>query len=110
MALLSLFYFSFSSCIWSFRSFVISIISLPPRYVSAKFHLVDLAGSERAKRTGAVGARFKESVTINRGLLALGNVISALCEERPRGGNQASASKPHGVLCVLCAVCLGLCV
>jgi hypothetical protein len=49
-------------------------------YVSAKFHLVDLAGSERAKRTGAVGARFKESVTINKGLLALGNVISALCD------------------------------
>jgi hypothetical protein len=36
---------------------------------------VDLAGSERAKRTGAVGMRFKESVTINCGLLALGNVI-----------------------------------
>ena len=40
-------------------------------YVTAKFHLVDLAGSERAKRTGAVGARFKESVTINRGLLGI---------------------------------------
>lgn len=47
-------------------------------YVTAKFHLVDLAGSERAKRTGAVGSRFKESVSINSGLLALGNVISAL--------------------------------
>ena len=46
--------------------------------VRAKFHLVDLAGSERNKRTGASGARFAESVTINRGLLALGNVISAL--------------------------------
>lgn len=34
-----------------------------------------MAGSERAKRTGAVGMRFKESVTINCGLLALGNVI-----------------------------------
>jgi hypothetical protein len=43
--------------------------------ITAKFHLVDLAGSERAKRTGAVGMRFKESVTINCGLLALGNVI-----------------------------------
>jgi len=28
-------------------------------YTKAKFHLVDLAGSERAKRTGAVGDRFK---------------------------------------------------
>lgn len=52
----------------------------PRRQVQkSKFHLVDLAGSERAKRTGAVGLRFKESVTINKGLLALGNVISALC-------------------------------
>uniref|UniRef100_A0A0G4IF29 Kinesin motor domain-containing protein n=1 Tax=Chromera velia CCMP2878 TaxID=1169474 RepID=A0A0G4IF29_9ALVE len=48
------------------------------RYRAAKFHLVDLAGSERAKRTGAAGARLKESVSINSGLLALGNVISAL--------------------------------
>nr|AMS24213.1 kinesin 4-II protein [Marsilea vestita] len=53
--------------------------------ITAKFHLVDLAGSERAKRTGAVGARFKESITINSGLLALGNVISALGDERKRG-------------------------
>ncbi|KAH7373367.1 hypothetical protein KP509_17G051700 [Ceratopteris richardii] len=53
--------------------------------ITAKFHLVDLAGSERAKRTGAVGLRFKESITINSGLLALGNVISALGDERKRG-------------------------
>ncbi|CAL1536848.1 unnamed protein product [Lymnaea stagnalis] len=46
-----------------------------------KFHLVDLAGSERCKRTQAEGERFKEGVNINRGLLALGNVISALGEE-----------------------------
>ncbi|XP_063877388.1 chromosome-associated kinesin KIF4-like isoform X2 [Scylla paramamosain] len=53
--------------------------------VSAKFHMVDLAGSERAKKTGATGERFREGVNINRGLLALGNVISALCEEGGRG-------------------------
>jgi kinesin family protein 4/21/27 len=47
----------------------------------AKFHLVDLAGSERSKKTKATGERFKEGVHINRGLLALGNVISALGEE-----------------------------
>jgi hypothetical protein len=44
----------------------------------AKFHFVDLAGSERAKRTGAKGLRMKEGININKGLLALGNVISAL--------------------------------
>lgn len=51
----------------------------------AKFHLVDLAGSERNKRTGAQGIRFKEAVQINAGLLALGNVISALGDEKKRG-------------------------
>ncbi|XP_054756101.2 chromosome-associated kinesin KIF4-like [Lytechinus pictus] len=50
----------------------------------AKFHLVDLAGSERAKRTQAQGDRFKEGVNINRGLLSLGNVISALGDENGR--------------------------
>ena len=35
-------------------------------YRSAKFHLVDLAGSERAKRSGAVGPRFKETININQ--------------------------------------------
>lgn len=45
---------------------------------NAKFHLVDLAGSERSKKTLATGTRFKEGVKINQGLLALGNVISAL--------------------------------
>lgn len=45
---------------------------------NSKFHFVDLAGSERLKRTGATGDRAKESISINSGLLALGNVISAL--------------------------------
>ncbi|KAF5746767.1 kinesin-like protein BC2 [Tripterygium wilfordii] len=50
----------------------------------AKLHLVDLAGSERAKRTGADGMRLKEGIHINKGLLALGNVISALGDEKKR--------------------------
>ncbi|KAH7291450.1 hypothetical protein KP509_29G017300 [Ceratopteris richardii] len=53
-------------------------------FLCAKLHLVDLAGSERAKRTGADGVRFKEGVHINKGLLALGNVISALGDEKKR--------------------------
>lgn len=48
----------------------------------SKFHLVDLAGSERAKKTKATGDRMKEGVAINQGLLALGNVIAALGEDR----------------------------
>ena len=49
--------------------------------LTAKFHFVDLAGSERLKRTGATGERAKEGISINCGLLALGNVISALGDE-----------------------------
>ena len=44
----------------------------------SKFHLVDLAGSERVKKTKAAGSRLREGININKGLLALGNVISAL--------------------------------
>merc|ERR1719253_1901461 len=46
--------------------------------LTAKIRFCDLAGSERAKKTGAVGERFREGVNINQGLFALGNVISAL--------------------------------
>lgn len=82
-------------------------------YFCAKLHLVDLAGSERAKRTGTDGIRLKEGlyncyacfyhfmpchhfimnilsftlltgIHINKGLLALGNVISALGDEKKR--------------------------
>ncbi|CAG8451419.1 10408_t:CDS:10 [Acaulospora morrowiae] len=49
--------------------------------VTSKFHFVDLAGSERLKRTNASGDRAKEGIAINGGLLALGNVISALGDE-----------------------------
>ena len=46
----------------------------------SKFHFVDLAGAERTKRTGATGSVLKEGININKGLLCLGNVISALTE------------------------------
>lgn len=41
--------------------------------LTAKFHFVDLAGSERLKRTGATGDRAKEGISINCGLVSLGN-------------------------------------
>lgn len=47
----------------------------------SKFHMVDLAGSERQKKTKATGERLKEGIDINKGLLCLGNVISALGEK-----------------------------
>lgn len=52
-------------------------------YLCAKLHLVDLAGSERVKRTKAQGQRLREGININKGLLALGNVICALSENKP---------------------------
>ncbi|XP_067360609.1 kinesin-like protein KIF21B isoform X10 [Channa argus] len=60
-----------------------------PEYetLMAKFHFVDLAGSERLKRTGATGERAREGISINCGLLALGNVISALGDHTKKGGH-----------------------
>ena len=52
--------------------------------LTAKFNFVDLAGSERLKRTGATGDRAKEGISINSGLLSLGNVISALGDKNKR--------------------------
>jgi len=46
--------------------------------MTAKFHFVDLAGSERIKKTGTTGIAMKEGININKGLLCLGNVITAL--------------------------------
>ncbi|KAI8060833.1 P-loop containing nucleoside triphosphate hydrolase protein [Gongronella butleri] len=54
---------------------------------TSKFHFVDLAGSERLKRTNAVGHRAKEGISINSGLLALGNVISALGDPSRRSSH-----------------------
>ncbi|XP_030602482.1 chromosome-associated kinesin KIF4-like isoform X2 [Archocentrus centrarchus] len=72
----------------SSRSHAIFTITLEQRRgtdkvdsVVSKLHLVDLAGSERQKKTKAEGDRLKEGISINRGLLSLGNVISALGDE-----------------------------
>jgi hypothetical protein len=58
---------------------------------SSSLHLVDLAGSERAKKTQASGDAFSEGVNINKGLLALGNVIVALASQNsPTSGGPSS--------------------
>lgn len=49
-----------------------------------KLNLVDLAGSERVRVTGATGKRLEESKKINQSLSALGNVIAALTDTKPR--------------------------
>ncbi|XP_034938615.1 kinesin-like protein Klp98A [Chelonus insularis] len=53
--------------------------NMPSETVS-KVHLVDLAGSERANATGATGQRLKEGAHINKSLVTLGSVISALAD------------------------------
>ncbi|XP_072362734.1 kinesin-like protein KIF16B isoform X2 [Scyliorhinus torazame] len=56
----------------------------------SKIHLVDLAGSERADATGASGVRLKEGGNINKSLVTLGNVISALADlSQDRSNSQA---------------------
>ncbi|CAD8136871.1 unnamed protein product [Paramecium octaurelia] len=47
-----------------------------------KLNLVDLAGSERQSKTHATGDRLKEAININQSLTTLGNVISALVDNK----------------------------
>ncbi|XP_062867429.1 kinesin family member 4 [Trichomycterus rosablanca] len=76
----------------SSRSHAIFTINLEQRrggdkndMMVSKLHLVDLAGSERQKKTKAEGDRLKEGISINKGLLSLGNVISALGDDSKKG-------------------------
>ncbi|XP_010156369.1 PREDICTED: kinesin-like protein KIF16B, partial [Eurypyga helias] len=59
----------------------------------SKIHLVDLAGSERADATGATGVRLKEGGNINKSLVTLGNVISALADLSQDAINPLSKKK-----------------
>ncbi|KAE8301243.1 Kinesin-7 [Giardia duodenalis] len=47
-------------------------------YRTATLTIVDLAGSERQVKTNAIGERFKEANNINKSLLTLGRVFSAI--------------------------------
>ncbi|KAK9807071.1 hypothetical protein WJX73_000118 [Symbiochloris irregularis] len=73
----------------SSRSHSVFCITVHIREVSAdgeevikigKLNLVDLAGSENVSRSGAVDVRAKEAGLINKSLLTLGRVITALVE------------------------------
>jgi hypothetical protein len=64
-------------------------------YITSKFHFVDLAGSERIKKTKAEGDRLREGISINGGLLALGNVISALGDEEKLKGGRLPVHVPY---------------
>ena len=62
-----------------------------PYETLSKIHLVDLAGSERANATGATGQRLKEGAHINKSLVTLGSVISALAEAGARAAAKPAA-------------------
>lgn len=49
---------------------------------ASQIYLVDLCGSEKIEKTGATDERLKEAQNINKSLLALGNVISALSDKK----------------------------
>uniref|UniRef100_A0A3B4YVK5 Kinesin-like protein KIF14 n=1 Tax=Seriola lalandi dorsalis TaxID=1841481 RepID=A0A3B4YVK5_SERLL len=49
--------------------------------ITSRINLVDLAGSERCNSAQTSGDRFREGASINKSLLTLGKVISALSEQ-----------------------------
>ncbi|KAF9550368.1 kinesin-like protein Klp5 [Mortierella hygrophila] len=53
-------------------------------FTIATLSLIDLAGSERASATKNRGTRLTEGANINKSLLALGNCINALCDNKPK--------------------------
>lgn len=55
--------------------------------LKSKLSLIDLAGSERASKTNNRGVRMQEGAKINRSLLALANVISALSDPKKKGSH-----------------------
>ncbi|KAJ8927723.1 hypothetical protein NQ314_019784 [Rhamnusium bicolor] len=66
----------------SSRSHAIFTIYCNVRYqdreTTAKLNLVDLAGCESVKKTGNQGSTFQEGININKGLLCIGQVMTAL--------------------------------
>ncbi|CAG5004380.1 unnamed protein product [Parnassius apollo] len=66
-----------------------------PSETLSKVHLVDLAGSERADATGATGQRLVEGAHINKSLVTLGSVISALADSSQQADNRTPKGKKN---------------
>lgn len=72
----------------SSRSHAVMVLTINKNIVAdgtvltSQVYLVDLCGSERISKTGAIEERLKEAQNINKSLLSLGNVISALVEKK----------------------------
>ncbi|NXX88779.1 KIF14 protein, partial [Centropus bengalensis] len=57
------------------------------RRLTSHINLIDLAGSECCSKAQTTGERLKEGVSINKSLLTLGKVISALSKQSQNGKN-----------------------
>ena len=68
-----------SHCIMTIKCEGVNKLTDSP--ILSKMHLVDLAGSERISKTEATGERLIEANAINKSLLALGDVISAIASK-----------------------------
>jgi hypothetical protein len=82
------------------------------QFDDTKLTLVDLAGSERAGNRPCTTSRFREGANINKSLVALGNVISALAEDAsksPKGVRRRFVPFRDSVLTWLLRDTLGGC-
>uniref|UniRef100_A0A8C8UN64 Kinesin-like protein KIF14 n=2 Tax=Peromyscus maniculatus bairdii TaxID=230844 RepID=A0A8C8UN64_PERMB len=73
--------------------------------ITSRINLIDLAGSERCSTAHTSGERLKEGVSINKSLLTLGKVISALSEQA--GGRRVFIPYRESVLTWLLKESLG---
>ena len=84
----------------SSRSHLIVTVEVVSRYKTTgeirhgRLHLVDLAGSERISQSKVMGQQLKETLSINKSLSALGDVITARATESLKLQQQ----QQHGAL------------
>ncbi|NXW62709.1 KIF14 protein, partial [Eurystomus gularis] len=76
------------------------------RRLTSHINLIDLAGSECCSTAQTTGERLKEGVSINKSLLTLGKVISALSKQ-PRNGKKTFIPYRESVLTWLLKESLG---